>query len=123
MSDDRAADPDSGLTRRDALLRVLGVLVASGMLSAPDAGAGPVTIDQFGDQLQTLPRRGLPDFARSRGPSVGEVYRFALEHGADLEYIPCFCGCKNIGHRHNRDCYIKGENRDGTVTYTSHGAT
>lgn len=122
MSDQRSTDPECRLSRRELLLRSLAVLVASG-ISARDALAGPVTTDRFGDRIQTLPRQELPEFARSAGPGVRDAYRYAVEQGKDLEYIPCFCGCKNIGHRHNRDCYIKNLNRDGTVTYTSHAVT
>ncbi len=81
-----------------------------------------MTIDRYGDSVQTVGRGDLPEFVRGL-PEIGGVYRFATDHANDLEYIPCFCGCKNIGHRSNRDCYIKGFNGDATVTYTSHGAT
>ncbi|MBI4610714.1 MAG: hypothetical protein HY726_17100 [Candidatus Rokubacteria bacterium] len=116
-------EADPGLSRRDVLFGFVGILAGSEVLSARAVGAGAITRDQYGDQIQTVPRGELPDFAKSGGPNVGGVYRFALDQGADLEYIPCFCGCGNIGHRHNRDCYVKSQNRDGTVTWTSHGAT
>ena len=57
------------------------------------------------------------------GPDVARLYRFAVDHGRDLESIPCYCGCGGIGHGSNRACYIKSEKGDGTVTYTSHAAT
>lgn len=123
MNDNRATPIQGGVSRRQLLVGILSAAGGAAWLSVGEGFAGPVTVDQFGDETQTLPRPELPDFARSRGPNVQEVYRFALEQGKDLEYMPCFCGCRNIGHRHNRDCYIKSENRDGTVTYTSHGAT
>jgi hypothetical protein len=114
-----------GTTRREMLAAALiGVAAGSAWwLMGRDASAGPVTRDQYGDQIQTVPRGQLPDFARSGGTKVQEAYRYALEDTEVLEYIPCFCGCNNIGHRNNRDCYIKSMNRDGTVTYTSHAAT
>ncbi len=120
MRGNRLTESFLKLSRREVLLRLLGFVVA---IPARGALAGPVARDQFGDQIQTVPRSELPEFARSAGPQVGEAYRFAVEQGRDLEYIPCFCGCRTIGHRHNRDCYIKSENPDGTVTYTSHSAT
>ena len=122
MSAEHPTVIDFGLSRR-ALLRALGIFVAGGALSVRESLAGPVTVDQFGDQNQALPRGQLPDFAKSRGQKVEELYRFAVEQGKSLESIPCFCGCRNIGHKSNRDCYIKSENRDGTLTYTSHSAT
>ena len=121
MSDDRGREREIQLSRRDVLLRVLGGLVLSGAVWVREALAGPVTTDQYGDMVQTVPRGDLPEFARG-APEIGSVYRFATDHAADLEYIPCFCGCKNIGHRSNRDCYVKSFNSDRTVTYTSHGA-
>ncbi len=111
--------------RREFLRRAAraAAAIAGGLLlKSRPATAGPVTTDRYGDKVQTVPRGQLPDFAREV-PDTGSVYRFATDHAADLEYIPCFCGCKNIGHRSNRDCYIKSFNRDGTVTYTSHGST
>lgn len=114
-----------GRTRRDVLAGALIVVAGGGAwwLAGGEAAAGPVTRDQYGDQIQTVPRGQLPAFAQSAGPKVQEAYRYALQDDEALDYIPCFCGCKSIGHRNNRDCYIKSANRDGTVTYTSHAAT
>lgn len=118
------ASPE-GAARREFLSRAAcgtAVLVTAWLLRPRAAPAGPVTTDQYGDKIQTLPRGELPEFARGSA-GVSSVYRFAIDHAGELEYIPCFCGCKNIGHRSNRDCYIKSFNGDGTVTYTSHGGT
>ena len=98
------------------------VTVGGALLWARTAPAGPVTTDSIGDQVQTLPRGRFPDFApASRG--IQDLYRFAVEHGDDLAYIPCTCGCGRFGHRSNRECYIKAVNPNGTITFTSHAAT
>ena len=113
-----------GVSRREFLRqagRGAAALSATWLLAGRAATAGPVTTDQYGDMVQTVPRGDLPEFARG-APEIGSVYRFATDHAGDLEYIPCFCGCKNIGHRSNRDCYVKSFNSDRTITYTSHGA-
>ena len=122
MSEERGREWELRLNRRDMLFRFLGGLILSGAVSVREALAGPVTTDRYGDRVQTVPRGELPEFARGV-PDTASVYRFATDHATDLEYIPCFCGCKNIGHRSNRDCYIQSFNQDGTVTYTSHGST
>ena len=80
-----------------------------------------MTTDAIGDEVQTLPRDQVPVFA-GRG-EIASLYRYAAEHGDELQYIPCFCGCGRFGHRSNRDCYIKSVNADGTLTFTSHAAT
>ena len=98
------------------------VAVAAWQMRAAVSGtAAPVTIDAIGDEVQRLPRGQTPVFA-----GTGEIrglYRYAVEHGDDLQYIPCFCGCGRFGHKSNRDCYIKAFNADGTLTFTSHAAT
>lgn len=83
--------------------------------------AAPVTTDEIGDQVQTLPKGQLPAFADTG--DIQRLYRYAAEHGDDLQYIPCFGGCYRFGHKSNRDCYIKSFNSDGLVTFTSHAAT
>ena len=75
-----------------------------------------------GDLLETVPRGGLPSFARKGGAKVEAVYRYAVEQGEVLEYIPCVCGCSAIGHRHNADCYVAERLPDGAITFTDHGA-
>ncbi len=75
-----------------------------------------------GDLLETVPRGELPSFARTGGPQVEAVYRYAVAHGETLQYIPCVCGCGAIGHRHNADCYVAERLPDGAITFTSHGA-
>jgi hypothetical protein len=113
--------------KRRAFLYGTGATAISGMAAwqlwptRSGTAAAPVTTDAIGYQVQTLPRGQVPDFAR-RGELAG-LYRYAAEHGDELQYIPCFCGCGRVGHRSNRDCYIKSFNADGTLTFTSHAAT
>jgi hypothetical protein len=97
------------------------VLAAGGLVTRRDALAGPATTDEIGDQVQTVPRGGVPEFAQRS--DLPRLYRYAVEHGEELQYIPCFCGCARFGHRSNRDCYIKSANADHTITFTSHAAT
>ncbi|MGH7307429.1 MAG: PCYCGC motif-containing (lipo)protein [Candidatus Rokuibacteriota bacterium] len=91
------------------------------ILGGRPEGGGEVSTDAIGDQVQTLPKGQLPVFAGSG--EIKRLYRYAVEHGEELQYMPCFCGCYRFGHTNNRDCYIKAFNRDGTLTFTSHAAT
>ena len=85
--------------------------------------AGSVTTDAIGDMVQTLPKGELPQFAGPGTPDIRRLYQYAVDHGDDLQYIPCTCGCARFGHKSNRDCYVKSFNKDGTLTFTSHAAT
>ena len=107
--------------RRTVVVLGVGLLLGAGGLAWwLTAGAEPVTVDEIGDQVQTLPRGQLPVFAAKE--KVAELYRFAVEHPDTLKWMPCMCGCGNLGHTSNRACYIKAES-EGQITFTSHGAT
>ncbi len=112
-------------TARRAFLYGAGAAVAAvaawQLWPAASGGAPPVSTDAIGDWIQTLPRGQLPVFAG--GAKAQALYRYAVEHGDELQYVPCFCGCGRFGHTSNRDCYIKASNADGTLTFTSHAAT
>jgi hypothetical protein len=114
-------------TRRQFLKHTtigLGVAVVGGSLAWWVAAPAdpPQRRTPSGDLLETIPPGELPSFARKGGSKVETVYRYAAANGDSLQYIPCFCGCGNIGHRHNADCYVAERFPDGRITYTSHGA-
>ncbi len=102
---------------------LLGATLAAGaIVSGRRAAGGPVTIDDIGDRVQTVGTGELPEFA-GPAPQIRSAYRYALDRGDDLQYIPCFCGCAGIGHTSNRECYVKARHPGGRVTFTSHAAT
>jgi Protein of unknown function with PCYCGC motif len=116
-----------GVARRRFLTQMglgLGVVTLGGSLtwSASAPAQPPQRKTPSGDLLETVPPGELPSFARSAGPEVEAVYRYAVDHGEMLQYIPCVCGCGAIGHRHNADCYIAERLSDGAITFTNHGA-
>ncbi len=113
------------MNRRGIILVValvsIGVIAAAGaMWTKTRASAGGVTVDDIGDQVQTLPRGALPVFAKSTDTRA--LYTFATEREDVLKWMPCTCGCADLGHGSNRACYIKAET-ESQVTYTSHAAT
>jgi hypothetical protein len=104
------------------------VLVAVGTVAAlmtwTDEGipTGSTRSRAPGDRYETLASDQLPSFAVGN-PKVEGAYRYAAVHPEVLQYIPCFCGCQNVGHRHNGDCYVQDRHSDGRITFTSHAAT
>jgi len=81
---------------------------------------GAPSTDEIGDEVQTVPRGRLPVFAATS--EIGALYRFATTRDDVLRWMPCTCGCAQLGHTSNRSCYVKAES-DASVTYTSHAAT
>ncbi len=111
---------------RRQLLRELamgfGIVCAGRSLTWAGSTAAntPLRRTPNGDWLETVPSGRLPSFALKKSTKVQEAYRFAVDHEDTLQYIPCFCGCKNVGHRHNAACYITERLPDGQVTFNSH---
>lgn len=48
-------------------------------------------------------------------PAVREAYLFAVAHPEVLRYMPCYCGCEELGHVSNVDCFIDEVGADGVV--------
>jgi hypothetical protein len=103
---------------------ILGAALALAAIGAvawwSRSDAEPVTIDAIGDRIQTRADGALPVFASSG--ETAALYRFARERGDVLQWMPCTCGCDQLGHASNRSCYIKSETASST-TWTSHAAT
>jgi hypothetical protein len=99
-----------------------GLLVAGSVWWVPEAVSQDeaVTTDRIGDQVQTRRGGALPKFAEPG--EVAALYRFAKDRGDVLQWMPCTCGCGQLGHTSNRSCYVKAESGDRT-TWTSHAAT
>lgn len=62
----------------------------------------------------------MPEVVMLQSERVQEAYRFAAAHPDDLTTVPCYCGCVGIGHRDNRDCYLKPESKPGALIFDNH---
>jgi hypothetical protein len=100
----------------------LGLACTGRTLSWADAASGKMPLQRTpnGDRLETVPAGQLLSFALNKSEKVKGAYRYAVDNEDALRYIPCFCGCKNIGHQHNGACYVSEHFVDGQVTFNSH---
>ncbi len=64
----------------------------------------------------------MPDYVTNAPVSVQQAYQFAITHPHDLEKYPCYCGCGNMGHKSNLNCYIKDISSDGKITFDAHAS-
>ncbi|MFQ5803698.1 MAG: PCYCGC motif-containing (lipo)protein [Candidatus Methylomirabilales bacterium] len=105
---------------------VVGAVIL-GLGMAVVIGWGPqgerVRVAASGDRLHRVPVGQLPAFATSAPSWVQRAYLYAAGQPEVLRHTPCFCGCRDIGHRHNGDCYVQARHADETITFTSHAAT
>jgi hypothetical protein len=66
--------------------------------------------------LPALPRVPFPP-ARPM-PVVQQVFEFAARHPE----VPCYCGCEQLGHQGNHDCFVKSRAANGNITeWEAHG--
>jgi hypothetical protein len=98
---------------------LLAGLLATGALSGCAGGSAPVP-----------PARGLlarpvrdewPAAFWKAPPAAQRAYRYAVDHRAELQYVPCYCGCGDIDHTSNWDCFVDELRPDGTVLLSDHG--
>lgn len=62
----------------------------------------------------------MPTWLLTADRSVVDDYVWASSHLAELQYIPCYCGCGSVGHTDNYSCYFKRD-RSGKITgYDDH---
>lgn len=62
-----------------------------------------------------------PAMFHSAPASVQEVYRYAVAHHDELQWMPCFCGCVDQGHTSNFDCFVSQVHDDGSVVLDAMG--
>jgi len=65
----------------------------------------------------------FPPEVLSASADVQEAYRFAAEHLEILKYIPCYCGCEDVGHISDWDCFIDEITPEGLVRIDEMGFT
>jgi hypothetical protein len=62
----------------------------------------------------------LPAELDNASAEVREAYQYAMTNHAELAKYPCYCGCVDLGHTSNRDCYIDEILEDGTIKLDYH---
>lgn len=69
--------------------------------------------------LYMLPLDQMPMDVQSAPVAVQEAYQFASINPEIMKDIPCYCGCGDIGHTSNYDCYVSSVD-DGAIAFDNH---
>ena len=102
----------SRISRKMMLLLVLGLILLTAL---------PACSTQSNDvHLYMLPLDKMPAEVQSAPVSVQEAYQFVSVNPDLMKDIPCFCGCGNIGHTSNYDCYVSNVDDKGNITFDNH---
>ena len=98
--------------RRLSLLSVTSTLILSRALST----CSNTTAHSF----PMAPIGNMPANVQSAALEVQQAYQFASANPGVTTHIPCYCGCKSIGHQSNYFCYVSSVDVDGVITYDPH---
>ena len=88
------------------------------------AGVGLISLSacstQESAELQTMPLDQMPAEVQSAPVVVQQAYQFSVANPDIMKNIPCYCGCGNIGHTSNYDCYVSSVDANGDVAFDNH---
>ncbi len=70
--------------------------------------------------LYMMPMDQMPAEVQSAPVAVQEAYQFASINPDVMKDIPCYCGCGDIGHTSNYDCYASDVDTQGKITFDNH---
>ncbi|HJN46783.1 MAG: PCYCGC motif-containing (lipo)protein [Vicinamibacterales bacterium] len=121
-SSDPAPSPDATGSMSQASTSTPASAPGAASLAASAVSDTPFTPEGPND----LPMPPLPYVSQMTGSPelVKEAYVFAAQNPGVLEYVPCYCGCENDGHRSNVDCFVGSRASNGAVeSWDTHGMT
>jgi hypothetical protein len=62
----------------------------------------------------------MPAEVHASPVTVQEAYQFNVANPEVMKDIPCYCGCGNIGHTSNYDCYVSNVDDNGNIAFDNH---
>ncbi len=72
------------------------------------------------NHLAMAPLDEMPMEVQSAPVAVQEAYQFNVANPDLMKQIPCYCGCGDIGHTSNYDCYVSHVDDNSVITFDSH---
>ncbi len=97
-------------TRKLLFLLVIALLstALSACSASPTSDLHMLSLDQLPADVQAAP------------VVVQQAYQFAATNPELMKNIPCYCGCGDIGHTSNYDCYVASMDAQGNITFDNH---
>ncbi len=97
-------------TRKFLFLLILAALISTAISACSTSN----------DHLAMSPLDSMPMEVQSAPVSVQEAYQFSAANPDIMKNIPCYCGCGDIGHTSNYDCYVSDVGSQGNITFDNH---
>lgn len=100
------------VTRKLFIFSIIVVLLSAGISSC--------SAQSESSDLHMMSMDQMPAEVQSAPVTVQSAYQFAAANPNVMKDIPCYCGCGNIGHTSNYDCYVSNVDSKGAVTFDNH---
>ena len=102
------------LSRKMLFIVLIGLIAFSGLSACSSQS-------QSGDEhLAMAQMEQMPAEVQSAPVTVQEAYQFSVANPDIMDEIPCYCGCGNVGHTSNYDCYVSDVDDQGIITFDNH---
>jgi hypothetical protein len=72
------------------------------------------------NDLHMMSMDQMPAEVLSAPVTVQTAYQFTAANPEIMKNIPCYCGCGNVGHTSNYNCYISSVDDKGNIRWDSH---
>ena len=99
------------LSQKFVFALLIGVLVIVSL---------PACSSQENVDLHMMSMDQMPADVHAAPVTVQEAYQFSAANPDIMKDIPCYCGCGNIGHTSNYDCYVSSVDGKGNITFDNH---
>ena len=99
--------------RRLIFLLIVTALVSTAISACSTSNSSVV-------HLAMMPMDQMPGEIKSAPVAVQTSYQFNAANPDIMKDIPCYCGCGDIGHTSNYDCYVSNVDDKGGVTFDNH---
>jgi hypothetical protein len=75
---------------------------------------------QQSSDLHMMSMDQMPAEVQSAPVTVQAAYQFNAANPDIMKNIPCYCGCGDIGHTSNYDCYVSNVDDTGNIAFDNH---
>lgn len=101
-------------TRKLLFLSIIVVLLST-TISACSTQSQSTASD-----LHMMSMGQMPSEVQAAPVTVQTAYQFAAANPDIMNNIPCYCGCGNVGHTSNYNCYVSSVDDKGNIRWDSH---
>ena len=98
--------------------KLIFLLIIAGLVSTAISACSTSSSSEV--HLAMSPLDQMPMDVQSATVAVREAYQFNVANPDVMQDIPCYCGCGDIGHTSNYDCYVSDVDTSGKITFDNH---